>query len=602
MLRKIGFQLAVVCSCSAPWHSYATLNETVQLSLNPDGNAYSLISVDDNRILLSLSQYDNESFTEQVRLLSVDQNYQITELYQYPEAFDSEVGVSFLNVGDIIYSVAWEGIYQFDINALSGQKITLPELITPTETMEAYNYDYYFQSNPGMTEKHLYVYEMAVWDENSLATLAKISRFENGEFVDYIIDGFSQGVRTTQPFENKLGLVFRDEQNWYVLSDEKEMRSFPHNDFAASFNYATLENVIVYPSGTSELMWIHQTQQGTLEQDVLLDLSSHNETFLGYLIADNAIAFATDDQEGKYRVHLVTENGLLPALEIEKPESESPIDRIYLHKDGAFGFIRIDDSILLFDATTGEILEPERGFEDISSNEYAYSFGDAILVIEKTSTVPVSLSKATFIDNNLNLTDATAQIASDIAPECLYFSYFGDNGFLNNKVVSNCPAEGHYVVGDDLNLVSTPPTTDRGIWRFSRDFFVFNNLRHSIAGTFADELNLVSWHGSSDFDLDGVPDTDDAFPEDLSESTDTDGDGIGNNADQDDDNDGIDDINDPQPLVPNVEQPIPEVPNSNSSSGGSLNLFLLAVLLVTSLSRRMMSARQHGVQVGNEPY
>ena len=44
-----------------------------------------------------------------------------------------------------------------------------------------------------------------------------------------------------------------------------------------------------------------------------------------------------------------------------------------------------------------------------------------------------------------------------------------------------------------------------------------------------------------DDDNDGVPDVDDAFPLDWSETTDTDGDGIGNNADPDDDNDGIPD-------------------------------------------------------------
>ncbi len=42
-----------------------------------------------------------------------------------------------------------------------------------------------------------------------------------------------------------------------------------------------------------------------------------------------------------------------------------------------------------------------------------------------------------------------------------------------------------------------------------------------------------------DSDDDGVPDSQDDFPNDPAESTDTDGDGIGNNADPDDDNDGM---------------------------------------------------------------
>ncbi|MDB2383669.1 thrombospondin type 3 repeat-containing protein, partial [Porticoccaceae bacterium] len=52
----------------------------------------------------------------------------------------------------------------------------------------------------------------------------------------------------------------------------------------------------------------------------------------------------------------------------------------------------------------------------------------------------------------------------------------------------------------------------------------------------------------TDDDNDGVPDTSDAFPLDVSESVDTDGDGIGNNADTDDDNDGVPDTSDALPL------------------------------------------------------
>ncbi|XOV87859.1 MAG: hypothetical protein ACFHX7_23370 [Pseudomonadota bacterium] len=51
-----------------------------------------------------------------------------------------------------------------------------------------------------------------------------------------------------------------------------------------------------------------------------------------------------------------------------------------------------------------------------------------------------------------------------------------------------------------------------------------------------------------DDDNDNVPDNEDAFPLDASESVDTDGDGIGNNADPDDDNDGVNDAEDAFPL------------------------------------------------------
>ena len=52
----------------------------------------------------------------------------------------------------------------------------------------------------------------------------------------------------------------------------------------------------------------------------------------------------------------------------------------------------------------------------------------------------------------------------------------------------------------------------------------------------------------NDTDGDGVPNEQDAFPNDPEESVDTDGDGIGNNADTDDDNDGIPDKEDDYPL------------------------------------------------------
>ncbi|WP_196140925.1 hypothetical protein [Aliikangiella sp. G2MR2-5] len=52
----------------------------------------------------------------------------------------------------------------------------------------------------------------------------------------------------------------------------------------------------------------------------------------------------------------------------------------------------------------------------------------------------------------------------------------------------------------------------------------------------------------TDDDNDSVPDSEDAFPLDATESVDTDGDGIGNNADTDDDNDSVPDSEDVFPL------------------------------------------------------
>ena len=65
-------------------------------------------------------------------------------------------------------------------------------------------------------------------------------------------------------------------------------------------------------------------------------------------------------------------------------------------------------------------------------------------------------------------------------------------------------------------------------------------------GVYTKVQNYANWIKGylpqDDMDGDGVIDSDDAFPNDASESIDTDGDGIGDNADLDDDNDGISDI------------------------------------------------------------
>ena len=61
---------------------------------------------------------------------------------------------------------------------------------------------------------------------------------------------------------------------------------------------------------------------------------------------------------------------------------------------------------------------------------------------------------------------------------------------------------------------------------------------------------VLSADPDADADNDGVPNGDDAFPDDPDESVDTDGDGIGNNADPDDDNDSFPDPDDDFPEDP----------------------------------------------------
>ena len=63
-------------------------------------------------------------------------------------------------------------------------------------------------------------------------------------------------------------------------------------------------------------------------------------------------------------------------------------------------------------------------------------------------------------------------------------------------------------------------------------------------------------NADADRDGDGVANDDDVFPDDPEETTDTDLDGIGNNADIDDDGDGVPDVDDDFPLDPNESSDI----------------------------------------------
>lgn len=65
---------------------------------------------------------------------------------------------------------------------------------------------------------------------------------------------------------------------------------------------------------------------------------------------------------------------------------------------------------------------------------------------------------------------------------------------------------------------------------------------------FVDGVQFSVDNQLGDADNDGVPDLDDAFPNNPAETTDTDGDGTGNNADLDDDGDGVPDYIDADPL------------------------------------------------------
>jgi hypothetical protein len=95
------------------------------------------------------------------------------------------------------------------------------------------------------------------------------------------------------------------------------------------------------------------------------------------------------------------------------------------------------------------------------------------------------------------------------------------------------------------------------------DDAVFNKLTTAVSGmiksrmaedTFDIEIAVFDSAGDldSDNDADGVPNALDALPDNADEWLDSDGDNIGNNADPDDDNDNVADIDDKDPLDPEV--------------------------------------------------
>ena len=101
----------------------------------------------------------------------------------------------------------------------------------------------------------------------------------------------------------------------------------------------------------------------------------------------------------------------------------------------------------------------------------------------------------------------------------------------------------------------------------------FNSLSPDSRGVVIDDVRIALLEATApDRDGDGVPDAQDAFPDDPSESADSDGDGVGNNADefpndsgetQDTDGDGIGDNADPFPNDPTNTDP-----NDNSGLAG----------------------------------
>ena len=101
-----------------------------------------------------------------------------------------------------------------------------------------------------------------------------------------------------------------------------------------------------------------------------------------------------------------------------------------------------------------------------------------------------------------------------------------------------------------LEAIKNPDDDDDGFSDIDEGICGTNSLDDTSVPVDSDGDKLCDAGVDSDDDNDGVPDTNDAFPLDPSESVDSDGDGTGDNADTDDDNDGVSDSNDAYPKDP----------------------------------------------------
>ncbi len=106
--------------------------------------------------------------------------------------------------------------------------------------------------------------------------------------------------------------------------------------------------------------------------------------------------------------------------------------------------------------------------------------------------------------------------------------------FVNGNSIFNATLAFNNAIGvsfDHSLTVGAGATVDFVIGPGGWDSYDSTGLKATITAAFTP--------GPADSDGDGVPDAEDAFPDDSTEWSDNDGDGIGDNADTDDDNDGL---------------------------------------------------------------
>jgi len=158
-----------------------------------------------------------------------------------------------------------------------------------------------------------------------------------------------------------------------------------------------------------------------------------------------------------------------------------------------------------------------KAYDDGNQSAYSEEISHTVNIVLDTHTVAASAG------SNGSITPAGSVVVNNAASQSFTITPEQDYQVLEVRV--------------DGTLIGTATS------------YTFNNVTqdHTITASF------VYVDPNPDSDGDGVPDGQDAFPQDPDETTDTDNDGTGNNADDDDDGDGMLDaweiVNNLDPLV-----------------------------------------------------
>lgn len=226
-------------------------------------------------------------------------------------------------------------------------------------------------------------------------------------------------------------------------------------------------------------------------------------------------------------------------------------------------------------AFEGEFPLVLRETNDPINNEPLYSNVKGTIAMAKVGGEPDSATSQWFF----NLTDNSANLDLQNGGFTVFGEVVGD-GLTVIEAISKINSCAY---NDILNAIPMPGSEDVGCSAMGtpgvENFVTINDI--TIVDSSPVTASDLTPALSIDTDHDGVPNDQDAFPEDASEYLDTDGDGIGNNADSDDDGDGVADANDAYPLDPTRSEQ-----ESSSSSGGGSFAWLTALLVAMRFRRK----------------